>query len=184
VRLYFVSSNPKKREDVARIFADSSSPPAFLDHTLVEVLSHDLREVVSSKARAAYRIEQVPLLVEHGALYIDHLGGLPGPMVKLFWEKLDHRLCEIIPGDERDERRRARVTQMVCFCDGRRLQVFEGSVNGRIALGKRGMGGMHWEPMFVPEGHDKTYGEMTPDERIEAHAATQAYRKLRQALMI
>ncbi len=176
--LYFVSSNPTKHADVTRIFADSRTPPGMLRRDLVEILSFDLETVVKEKAKAAYRADQVPLFVEHGALYLEHLNGLPGPMVKLFWERLDHRLCEIVPAGAR----RARVEQMVCHCDGRRLTVYKSVVEGVIATEKRGTGGMHWEPMFIPDGHSKTFGEMDPDERIEAHAATRAYRALRAAL--
>ncbi len=77
--------------------ADSESPPRILDRQLVEVLSSSLEAVVKEKARAAYRATMVPLLVEHGALYIDHPDGFPGPMIKLFREKLRDRLPPLIP---------------------------------------------------------------------------------------
>ena len=95
--VYFVSSNRQKHADVTRIFADSPRPPRILDRPLVEVLSSSLETVVREKARAAYRATMVPLLVEHGALYIDHLDGFPGPMIKLFWEKLRDKLPPLIP---------------------------------------------------------------------------------------
>jgi XTP/dITP diphosphohydrolase len=179
--VYFVSSNAQKHKDVARLFRDSESPPRSLEQRLVEVLSSDLETVVKEKAKAAYKQALVPLIVEHGALYIDHLSGLPGPMVKLFWEKLDDRLPSLLPAAAS---RRAEAVHMVCSCDGKRLRVYKGRVRGSIAAQKRGSGGIHWEPMFIPEGHQKTLGEMRADERLSAHSATLAYKALRKDLGI
>lgn len=179
--VYFVSSNKQKHEDVARLFRGSKSPPRSLYQPLVEVLSWDLETVVREKAKAAYQRALVPLIVEHGALYIDHFEGLPGPMVKLFWERLDHDLPGKIPAGAS---RRAHVIQVVCYCDGRRFQLYKGRVDGVIAPEKRGPRGMHWEPMFIPDGHTKTLGEMRTDERLAAQAFTQAYKELRRDLRI
>jgi XTP/dITP diphosphohydrolase len=179
--LYFVSSNLKKHQDVARIFGDSESPPRSLMQPLVEVLSSDLETIVKEKARVAYKQALVPLLVEHGALYIDYLNGLPGPLVKLFWEKLGDRLPSLLPATAS---RRAEVIQMVCYCDEKKLHVYKGQIRGTIAEQKRGSEGIHWEPMFIPDGHEKTLGEMQPDERIAAQAATLAYKALRKDLGI
>lgn len=179
--IYFVSSNAQKHKDVERIFRDSESPPRALVQPLVEVLSSRLETVVKEKAKAAYKQALVPLIVEHGALYIDYLSGLPGPMVKLFWERLDDRLPRLFPAGVS---RRARVIHMVCYCDGKKLHVYKGQIAGQIAEEKRGSGGIHWEPMFIPEGHRKTLGEMRTDERLDAHSATRAYRALRKDLGI
>src|SRR5262249_4594426 len=130
VTLYFVSSNAQKHRDVETIFRDSKRPPEILSRSLVEILSHDLREVVEAKAMAAYAKIRLPIIVEHGALYLDHLNGFPGPIVRFFWEKLEDELPALIPAGAS---RRAHVVQMVCFCDGRKLEVYEGRVDGHIA---------------------------------------------------
>ena len=175
--VYFVSSNPQKHRDVERMFEGIANPPRILARHIIEVLSSDLETVVKEKAKAAYKAAMVPVIVEHGALYIEHLNGFPGPMVKLFWEKLDERLPTLIP---EDASRRAHVVQMVCYCDERQLHVYSGRVEGTIALEKRGSNGVHWDSMFIPDGHDKTLGEMEADERIAAHAFSRAYAALRK----
>ena len=176
--MYFVSSNRHKHEDVARVFRGSKNPPRSIERRLVEVLSHDLEEVVKQKAMNAYESLRLPIIVEHGALHIDHLHGLPGPMVKFFWEKLDDDLPALIP---KGASRRAHLIQMVCFCDGKRLHVFDGRIEGNIAPANRGRGGIHWEPMFIPDGHKKTLGEMGVGERLKAHAFPKAYQAFRRA---
>jgi XTP/dITP diphosphohydrolase len=174
--LYFVSSNHQKHADVTRIFADSARPVRILERRLVEILSDQLVEVVQEKAKAAYRATMVPVIVEHGALYIDYLDHFPGPMVRLFWEKLRDRLPLLIP---EGAPRTAHVIQMVCYCDEKRLHVYPGRIDGSIAPTRRGGGGIHWDSMFIPEGHTLTLGEMGAGERIAAHAFFKAYAALR-----
>ncbi|MHA7629371.1 non-canonical purine NTP pyrophosphatase [Corallococcus sp. M7] len=179
--LYFCSSNEQKHADVAYFFRDSKSPPRALKQELIEVLSPDLATVVREKALAAYKTALVPLFVEHGGLYIDHLKGLPGPLVKPFWTALEGDICTLIPDKAS---RRAHVEQRVCYCDGKQLQVFAGRVDGTIALERRGDQGIHWEPVFIPDGQSRTIGEMTLEEKLTFGAGAQAYAQLRARLGI
>ena len=50
------------------------------------------------------------------------------------------------------------------FPDGRKL-VARGECKGRIAEEMRGEGGFGYDPLFIPEGFSKTFGEMTADEK-------------------
>lgn len=180
--IYFNSSNALKHEDVKLFFKGSRSQPQPLWRTVPEVLSFDLEEVVKAKARAAYRDEMVPLFVEHGGLFIDYLNAVPGPLVKPFWEQLGGRLCNLLPSTP--GARRAYVVQMVCYCDGKMLKTFQGRIKGEIATSARGSRGVHWEPVFIPNGQIKTLGEMEPEEKLRHSASAQAYRKLRAFLKI
>ena len=56
---------------------------------------------------------------------------------------------------------------------------YPGRIDGVIALASRGNEGIHWDSMFIPDGHIRTLGEMDTDERIAAHAFTRAYQALR-----
>ncbi|HEX8702091.1 MAG TPA: non-canonical purine NTP pyrophosphatase [Myxococcaceae bacterium] len=178
--IYFSTSNEKKFEDVKQVFRGSKNPPRLLRQEVPEVLSGDLDQIVRQKALEAYKWAQVRLFVEHGGLYIDYLKDLPGPLVKPFWEALEGDICTVIPAGAS---RRAHVVQKVCYCDGERLQVFEAVVKGVIAPRSKGEG-IHWEPVFIPDGHSKTLGEMTLDEKLACSASAQAYAQLRRALRI
>jgi XTP/dITP diphosphohydrolase len=181
--VYFCSTNPEKHADVAHVFAGSPSPPRRLvPRELVEPLSSDLEVVVRAKAMAAYRKALVPLFVEHGALHVDHLNGLPGPMVKIFWEKLGDRLGSLLPPAA--ALRRAHQIQKVCYCDGRTLRVYTGRVEGTLADAPRGTGGLHWEPIFVPDGQTQTLGEMSRAQRLAESASAAAFAALRADLGI
>lgn len=182
--VYFCSTNTDKHADIQHIFQGSPTPPKpIVLRNLVEPLSNDLDVVVRDKAMAAYRRAMVPLFVEHGALHVDHLKGLPGPLVKVMWERLGETLCSLIPAGES---RRAHQIQKLCYCDGRKLRVYTGRVDGIIADAPRGNGGIHWEPSFMPDGDSgkRTLGEMTRAERLAASASAAAFAALRAELKI
>jgi XTP/dITP diphosphohydrolase len=177
---YYNSSNQAKHEEVAHVFRDSPNPPRKLHHDITEILSANLKEVVLAKAAAAYQRARVPLFVEHGGLFIEHLKGLPGPLVKPIWQALKGGLCGLIP---EQAPRDAEFIQMVCYCDGKKRTVFHGRVRGTIALRAAGENGIHWHPVFIPKGAEQTFGQMSVDERVLAGAA-QAFEALRAELRL
>ncbi len=174
--VYFVSSNEHKLEDMAHGWKDGPTLLRVLRLEVPEVLSSDLDIVVREKALAAYRLALVPLFVEHGGLFIEHLNGFPGPLVRPFWERLQDRICGLIPPGVS---RAAWVVQKVCYCDGRTLRVYTGSVLGEIACERRGDEGTHWEPMFIPAGQTRTLGQMPRDERLRCSASAEALHAFR-----
>ncbi|XYI01636.1 non-canonical purine NTP pyrophosphatase [Sorangium sp. So ce1128] len=177
VMVYFVSAHEHYLEDMAHEWKDGPTPLRLLRLDVPEVLSSDLDTVVREKAIAAYRLALVPLFVEHGGLFIEHLNGFPGPLVRPFWERLQYRICSLIPPGQS---RAARVVQKVCYCDGRTLRVYTGSVLGEIACERQGDEGVHWEPMFIPAGHTRTLGQMPREERLSVSASAEAVRAFRR----
>jgi XTP/dITP diphosphohydrolase len=180
MQVYYNSSNPAKHDEVAFVFRGSPHPPRSLYHPITEILSVDLESVILAKAAAAYQRARVPLFVEHGGLYIDHLNRLPGPLVKPFWERLAGGICHLIPDSAP---RGAHFIQMACYCDGKKRTLFQGRVKGTIAKEACGDRGIHWHPVFIPDGASRTFGQMSLEERANAGAA-QALQALRAALKL
>jgi len=84
---------------------------------------------VRAKAAAAYQALRVPIIVEHGALCIDFLNGLPGALVKPTWMALGERLCLVVP----EGKSRACVSwSAVCYCDGRKREIILRKVEGEL----------------------------------------------------
>ena len=55
--------------------------------------------------------------------------------------------------------------QLNLAIDGRHLEEFEGRVDGTLVWPPRGARGFGYDPMFLPNGHDRTFGEMDSDEK-------------------
>ncbi len=151
--------------------------------TLDELQSLDLREVAEHKARQAYVIVQKPVLVEDVALTFHGMGKLPGPLIKWFLEEMGtERLCEI---GNTSEDKAATASIVYALFDGKEMQVFEADVHGSIPLEPRSLEGndwknsLSWNSVFIPDGSDKTYAEMTDEELKPFSHRAQAIEKLK-----
>ncbi|MDT7688456.1 MAG: XTP/dITP diphosphohydrolase [Acidobacteriota bacterium] len=109
-------------------------------------------------------------LSDDSGLAVDALGGAPGvysaryagPQAT-YAERMARLLDEL--ASVQDEERRARFVCVIAVADPSIgvVETFEGTCEGRIAHAPRGMGGFGYDPIFIPEGHAKTFGEL-PDE--------------------
>jgi XTP/dITP diphosphohydrolase len=175
---YYNTSNEAKIREVRHFFGGTPQL-GFLRHAVTEILDTDLERVVIAKAAAAYQAVRVPVIVEHGALCIDHLNGLPGALVKPMWMALGDRLCSLVPPGQP---RTCRVRSALCYCDGRRRVVILREVEGELAPVPRGTEGFHWEPVFIPKGETLTLAEMQLTVKLRVSASGQGYAELRQRL--
>ncbi|WAC11670.1 RdgB/HAM1 family non-canonical purine NTP pyrophosphatase [Dyadobacter pollutisoli] len=69
------------------------------------------------------------------------------------------------------------ITVITLVIDGQYRQ-FEGSVEGKIIFEKRGANGFGYDPVFVPEGYDRTFAEMTLAEKSALSHRARAFAKL------
>jgi XTP/dITP diphosphohydrolase len=80
------------------------------------------------------------------------------------------------------ENRKARFRTVIALILDSREYLFEGTVNGRIINEKRGRGGFGYDPVFVPEGHNTTFAEMSLGEKNKISHRAMAFEKLKEFL--
>jgi XTP/dITP diphosphohydrolase len=177
---YFNSSNVEKIREITHFFGGTPQL-GILRHPVTEILEPDLERVILAKAAAAYQELRVPVIVEHGALCIDFLNGLPGALVKPMWMALGERICSLVPPGEV---RTGRARSALCYCDGRRREVILREVQGELAPTPRGTQGFHWDPVFIPKGETRTMAELPLAEKLRVSPTGQAYTELRQRLQL
>lgn len=89
------------------------------------------------------------------------------------------RLIADVPYEDRTARFVSAITMV--YPDGRVI-VAKGTVEGHLLLEEKGNGGFGYDPLFVPEGYDKTFGELGPDVKNaishRARALAELHRKL------
>lgn len=175
---YYNTTNEAKIREVQHFFRGTSKL-GILRHSITEILDTDLERVVLAKAANAYEAARVPVIVEHGALCIEFLNGIPGALVKPTWMALGDRLCHLIPAGQP---RKSVARSALCYCDGRRRTVIMKQVEGELAPEPRGTGGFHWDPVFIPRGETRTLAELPLDEKLRISASGQAFVELRQKL--
>ena len=164
MKIYFVTTNEFKAKEVQAFI--SASPPNVEIHVLQkdlqEILVLDLDTIVKHKALEAYKYLAVPCVVEHSGLFMKGLPGLPGGLGQVIWNKIGDRMCSLLREGDSTE---ATAQSFIAYCDGRHVRSYYGETAGRLAESARGDYKFNWDPIFIPEGSDKTYGEMGPEEK-------------------
>jgi non-canonical purine NTP pyrophosphatase (RdgB/HAM1 family) len=175
--LTFITGNPKKAEQLGYHL---EYPVNHFKLDLPEIQSLDLEEIIEYKAKEAYKQVQSTVLVEDTSLVFTALGKLPGTLIKWFLTELRvDGLCKLLDGYE-DRTAHAKV--LFGLYDGKELKIFEGGIKGTIAETPRGETGFGWDPIFIPEGHEKTWGEMDAEEQKETSMRRVALKKLEEFL--
>jgi XTP/dITP diphosphohydrolase len=123
------------------------------------------------KARAATQATGLPAFADDSGLSVEALNGEPG-IYSARWAGEDKnfaRAMQIIEEKLRTLKttdRRAQFVAALCLSwpDGH-LEEFEGRVNGTLVWPPSGTQGFGYDPMFLPDGFDRTFGEMSADEK-------------------
>lgn len=161
MKIYYVTTNEFKiteaRDYVASHHIEDRLDLSFLRSDVQEILHPDVSLIVRQKTIEAFKQIRWPCVVEHGGLFMDALPGLPGGVGKIVWDAVGERICGFLSADDP---RGATARSFLGYCDGRRVRVYVGETRGRIADRARGAYSFAWDPIFIPEGSEKTYGEM------------------------
>jgi len=168
-----VTGNPNKLRE-AREICGSDLAAHELD--LPEIQSLDLKEVLRVKGEEAWNRLQRPIIVEDTSLELTSLNGFPGPLVK--W-----MLDAIGPEGIARQAIAAGDPGVVAICgliykDGDAEMVATGETRGTLVLPSRGSGGFGWDPVFQPGESERTYGEMSPEEKNDIGHRGRAWRAL------
>ncbi|XP_074524590.1 inosine triphosphate pyrophosphatase [Halichoeres trimaculatus] len=158
----FVTGNSKKLEEVIQILGDRF--PYKLVSRKIDLPEYqgEPDEISIQKCKEAARQVDGPVIVEDTCLCFRALGGLPGPYIKWFLDKLKPEgLYKLLAGFE-DKSAWALCT--FAFSAGRDqpVELFRGLTEGHI-VPPRGPRDFGWDPCFQPEGFDKTYAELPKD---------------------
>lgn len=174
------SHNAGKIREIAELigpFGFSAKSAAELNFAEPEETGTTFEENAAIKALASAKASGLPALSDDSGLVIDALGGAPGVYTANWaeredgsrdfaWamEKVEKALAE--KGATAPEQRTARFVSVLCLAwpDGH-TEIFRGEVEGIVVWPPRGTKGFGYDPVFQPEGYDKTFGELTSEEK-------------------
>lgn len=135
---------------------------------------HMFAENAAIKAVAAAKASGLPALADDSGVCIDALDGAPGLFSanwagpgKDFVPALARVQAELAKrGATTPEQRKAHFVSalVIAWPDGHQ-ELFEGRVFGEIVDAPRGTSGFGYDPIFQPAGHDRTFGEMTSEQK-------------------
>jgi XTP/dITP diphosphohydrolase len=171
-KLILATGNKGKIREINALFSDMDIEFIGLDEypDLPEIIEDGstFRENALKKAKAVFAHTGFPSVSEDSGLEVDALRGAPGVLSARFAsedakdddniKKLLHELEGTPVGS-----RTARFVSVLCLFDGRGEHYFEGFVSGRIVNEPRGVSGFGYDPLFVPDGYNKTFAELGQD---------------------
>ncbi len=135
---------------------------------------------------ASYALQTgLPAIADDSGLAIDALSGRPGVLSARYagantpFEKKIEMLLDEIDNSAR-ETRLARFVCAISIADknGNILETKTGICEGSIAPNARGTGGFGYDPVFIPDGYDKTFGELSSDIKSKISHRGRAFREI------
>ncbi|WP_224333668.1 non-canonical purine NTP pyrophosphatase [Haloprofundus halobius] len=187
--LQYVTTNEGKVAEATTYLGESVGQ---LDFDYTEIQSDDLGAIAVHGAREAYHRAGGPVLVDDAGLFVDALGGFPGPYSSYVEDTVGvERVWRLA---EAEENRKASFRCVLAYCDGEGfaaspdpvdrddrvaaaatgaerdteeteplpVKLFEGVVRGRL-VAPRGEGGFGYDPIFEHDG--TTMAEMSTEEK-------------------
>lgn len=189
-RLVIASHNEGKVREIAALLAPfGAEVVSAADLGLAEPEETGASFIANAelKARAAAGAANLPALADDSGLAVDALDGNPG-IYSARWagfsrdfglamERLNRELA--YAGAREPEQRRGHFVCALSLCwpDGH-CESFEGKVHGAIVWPPRGKNGFGYDPVFQPDGHAMTFGEMEPAAKHGMSHRAEAFRRL------
>lgn len=171
MKLIFATNNQHKVEEVKAVL------PAHLQVVSLKEAGIDidipephltLEENATEKATTVYHLTNTACFSEDTGLEVKALNGAPGVRSARYagenasFEENIHKLLQALTGQTN---RVARFRTVICYIVEGTMHYFEGRCTGRIVAVPNGAKGFGYDPVFVPDGSDKTFAEMTIEEK-------------------
>lgn len=194
------SHNQGKIREIAELigpFGFSAKSAAELKFEEPDETGTTFEDNAAIKALASARASGLPALSDDSGIVIDALGGAPGVYTanwaeradgsrdfQMAMEKVESELQK--RGAVSPDKRGCRFVSVLCLAwpDGH-VELFRGEIEGTVVWPPRGAAGFGYDPIFQPEGHTRTFGEMTSDEKHgwkpgDAHALSHRARAFKR----
>ncbi|MEO8405743.1 MAG: RdgB/HAM1 family non-canonical purine NTP pyrophosphatase [Chitinophagaceae bacterium] len=184
MKLIFATNNQHKIEEGRHIIGDKfellTLKDAGIDIDIPE--PHDTLEAnATEKSQTIYKITGLGCFSEDTGLEVDALNGEPGVKSARYageTKSFDKNIDKLLTNLQGKENRSARFRTIISLILDGKETLFEGICNGRIIEDRRGGDGFGYDPVFVPDGFDRTFAEMSLAEKDSISHRAKAMEKL------
>jgi dITPase (EC 3.6.1.-) len=181
MKIRIATSNPHKLAEISKILTPFGIAVERLDAEKVEVQDDDVAIVARKAAELLCPRYGDYTVVEDTGLYIDALGGFPGPYAEYVYRTIG--LSGVLKLLEGVSNRFAVFKCAVAICLGGEVHVFTGETRGYIVHVPKGSGGFGYDPIFMPEGSGLTYAEMGEEAKNKVSHRAKAFTALARWLV-
>ena len=189
MKIVFATNNKHKLEEIKDILGKD-----FEIVSLVEIGCHeDIPETgltleENARQKSTYIVEHYnhDCFADDTGLEVDALNGEPGVHSARYAEGTDHdseaNMRKLLSKMSNVKDRTARFRTVISLIINGVEHKFEGRVEGRIATEKHGKEGFGYDPIFIPEGYDKSFAELGEEVKNQISHRARAVKKLAEYL--
>jgi XTP/dITP diphosphohydrolase len=171
MKLIFATNNQHKVDEIRHQIGDRfdllTLKEAGIDIDIPE--PHDTLEAnASEKSRTIYQLTNTNCFGEDTGLEVHSLHGEPGVKSARYAgedKSFDKNIDKLLSNLENTPNRLARFRTVISLIMDGKETLFEGICNGEIITERRGNQGFGYDPVFIPEGSDRTFAEMNISEK-------------------
>lgn len=200
MKIVFATNNQHKLDEIRSILGEKFEVVSLSDIGCNEEIPETgktLEENARQKAQYVYDYYHVSCFADDTGLEVDALGGAPGVYSARYAGGEGHdseaNMTKLLKELGNNNNRKARFRTVIaliekkdvcpCGCTSIKLvHQFEGIVNGEIIRERRGGEGFGYDPIFQPEGYDKTFAELGVDIKNTISHRARATQKLAEYL--
>jgi XTP/dITP diphosphohydrolase len=189
-RIIFATKNEGKKREVGRIFEDSQIELLSLndlgDMPGIEETGKTFVENAEIKAHKVFEIFRMPVMADDSGLVVDQLNGNPGVFSARYAgrnatdQENNNKLLDELKS--LPEPHPAKFVCVAVYYDGRKFFKAQGEVAGKIIKEPKGYNGFGYDPLFVPDGYNKSMGELPLDQKNEISHRSKAFKALKKFL--
>ncbi|MDB5257262.1 MAG: non-canonical purine pyrophosphatase, rdgB/HAM1 family [Chitinophagaceae bacterium] len=172
MELIFATHNKGKLKEVQSLVPDTIKVISLDDlnmTTEIPETGHTLADNALIKARTIFELYKKPVIADDTGLDVEALNGAPGVRSARYAgepSNAQNNMDLLLYTLQTTTNRAAHFKTIIAYIDSEgKEQLFEGRVDGNIIGEKRGNMGFGYDPIFVPEGSDKTFAEMSHEEK-------------------
>lgn len=184
MELVFATHNEYKLEEIRSLLPKNISLKSLFDIGCTEEIP-ETSETLEGNAllKATYVADRygLPCFADDTGLEVAALNGAPGVYSARYAgePKNDARNVEkLLSQLDGQQDRRAQFTTIIALCLGKETYIFKGAIEGIITHIPRGSNGFGYDPVFQPDGMDKTFAELTLMEKNQLSHRARAFSKL------
>lgn len=178
MKIVFATNNQNKLQEIRDILGSEFEIVSLKDigcDVDIPETGNTLEENAMQKAQYVYDHYNLSCFADDTGLEVEALNGEPGVHSARYTEGTDHdseaNMAKLLRNLEGKDNRKARFRTVIaliqkqdvcpCGCTSiKKVNRFEGIVDGSIATEKHGTAGFGYDPIFVPEGYDKSFAEL------------------------
>lgn len=182
--LVFATGNSHKLQEVQGLFKEGFALSCLKDVNITEEIPETADNLVDNALQKAWYVYKkcgIPCFADDTGLEVEALNGAPGVYsARYAGEQKDSKLnmLLLLKNMTGKENRNARFRTIIAYIDeNAQERIFEGEIRGKIIENMAGENGFGYDPIFVPEGYDKTFAQLSSETKNKISHRARAMEK-------